>query len=101
MMTIDEIQAVEIIDSEYNELAIQGVNANLSEISGISDLFNGADLDIWCENAMLCIQSPTNTVITLTDMAGRSCSLEINEGVNRISLIPGIYIINNKKIIIK
>lgn len=101
MITIDEIQAVEIIDGDYNELSIIGVNTNLSDISVINDIFIENNIEIWSENASLFIKSPNNRVITLSDMSGRSRILEINEGVTSISLIPGIYIVDNKKILIK
>ena len=101
MITIDEIQAVEINDGEYNELAVLGVNANLSEISSINDIFNGTNIEIWSENSTLFIKSPTHRVFTLSEMSGRTRILEINEGVTSISLIPGIYIVDNKKILIK
>lgn len=100
-IAIDDVLAVEITEDEILEWNICGDVANISEIATLSDVLTDSNIHVWVENSTIYIQSKEDGEISLYDISGRSHSIEISAGTTSISVIPGIYIINNKKIIVK
>lgn len=100
-IAIDDVLAVEITEDEILEWNICGDVANISEIATLSDVLTDSNIHVWVENSTIYIQSKEDGEISLYDISGRSHSIEISAGTTSISVVPGIYIINNKKIIVK
>jgi len=100
-IVVDDVLAVEISGRNYLEIPVEGSIANISDSSHISNLLSGDKLEIWAENTVLYIKSASDGIIYLYDIAGHSRKIEINSGITSIPVVSGMYIINNKKIIIK
>lgn len=98
---VEDVLAVEITDRGYHERSIKGCVANISEISMLPGIITDEPIVIWTENSNLFIKSAKPGIINLYDIAGHYQPIEVNTGITEVSLVSGIYIINNKKIIIK
>ena len=73
------------------------ISGAMSDINGV-----GADeLLISVENSNIVITAPQATTVLLSDVLGRSSAITVEAGRNVIPVLPGIYFINDKKIIIK
>ena len=73
----------------------------MSDFSTISDLYMVGEMNVWVENATIYIQSSADGLINLYDIAAHCRIIEINAGITTVNVAPGLYIINNKKIIVK
>jgi len=100
-IVVDDVLAVEISGRDYLEISVEGSSANISDTSQISNQLSDDKIEIWAENAVLYIKSASDGMIYLYDIAGHTRQIEINSGITSIPVVPGIYIINNQKIIIK
>ena len=100
-ITIDDILAVEISGRDYNEVPIEGVVAQVSDVSSLNNLSSNGIIDIWTENSILYIQSLEQTTVLLFDIAGHCRQIDLEPGITEINMLPGIYFVNNKKILIK
>lgn len=59
-------------------------------------------LKISVEGHRITVESPSETVVALTDMTGISRRIRINSGTNTLTVDnPGVYFINDRKIIIR
>ena len=97
-ITVEDVLAVEITDDGVLEWNICGDETNVSEIA---EICMDSNINVWVENSTIYINSNNDGVISLCDISGNSRSIEFNAGTTSISVLPGIYLINNKKIIVK
>lgn len=68
--------------------------------SGLQTVDSGLNISV--EGHTITIESPADTVVTFTDMAGMSRRIEIKAGVNTMTVErDGVYIIGDRKIIIR
>ena len=78
--------------------------ARVNNTTGINDLTAGNDR-VWTEGRTLCIQARQNGVARLAAINGTVHELDVESGVSRYQLEPGIYVVvlngNSYKIAIK
>ena len=78
--------------------------ARVNNTTGINDLTAGNDR-VWTEGRTLCIQAHQNGVARLAAINGTVHELDVESGVSRYQLEPGIYVVvlngNSYKIAIK
>lgn len=67
-----------------NHASIAGTSAN-------------SDPEVKVCDGMLMVTSPVNGSIRVADISGRMMTFDIHQGVTKISLPRGIYIVNNRK----
>lgn len=90
-------------DREGNLYSLGTLSATIaySPQSGINAA-EAPGLTVRTEGRKVIIESPADTVVTLTDMHGISRRMEIHSGRTEFTLsTPGVYLINGHKIIIR
>lgn len=100
-IVVEDILAVQISGRDYLETAVEGSSVPLTDISWIFSPATDGQIEVWTENSALYIKSDSDSVVNLHDIAGRFRSIEIHAGITSIPLPQGVYLINNKKILIK
>lgn len=100
-IVVEDILAVQISGRDYLETAVEGSSVPLTDISWIFSPVTDGEIEVWTENSALYIKSDSDSVVNLHDIAGRFRSIEIHAGITSIPLPQGVYLINNKKILIK
>lgn len=100
-IVVEDILVVQISGRDYLETAVEGSSVPLSDISWIFSPVADGHIEVWTENSALYIKSDSDSVVNLHDITGRFRSIEIHAGITSIPLPQGVYLINNKKILIK
>ncbi|MCF0219511.1 MAG: leucine-rich repeat protein [Muribaculaceae bacterium] len=98
-MVITNAKVVRKDGDSITELPAEGcvITGAISDINGV-----GSDeLMISVENCNIVITAPEATTVRFSDTLGRSSVISIKAGRNVIPVVPGIYFINNKKIVIR
>ena len=83
----------------FSEFPAEGciIYGAISSINGV-----GTDeLIISVENCNIVITAPKSTTVILSDILGRSSVISVEAGRNVIPVVPGIYLVNNKKLVIR
>ena len=98
-MVITNASVVRNDGDSITELTAEGcvISNVISAINGM-----GADeLIIGVENCNIVIIAPESTTVRFSDTLGRSSAISVKAGRNVIPVVPGIYFVNNKKLVIR
>ena len=87
------------VTNKEEEFALRGISVAANDMTGVDELTTG--LRIGVEGQNIVIDAPQATTVVIADITGCFTTVQVEAGRNVYPATQGVYIINNKKIIVR